>query len=285
MPHRRRTGVEGRAHPGPQRRLASGDVQPAATGEVVKFQRRGVGQRRGGGHDGDAGTGEDRGELEPVQLPDILHHGHVDLPQTHCVVLVGQVQVLVLQREPGLLNQDGVPEKLPSVGHAEAEDADPERSAVHRAVLRRDHAQALQLRQDRTRMFDEALTHRRQLHPPARALEEPHADLTLQPLNVPAERLSGDEMTTGRPSEMELFGQGDHVPKGSDLHRASTWDTGRGNEVTRPSPARQGEYASARPRSAERGVTAGPPSTRTFLIFEDTGRQTPPRGPTAASGG
>lgn len=53
-------------------------------------------------------------------------------------------------------------------------------------------------------------------------MEQQDAELVLQPLDVLAERLSGDEVTIRRPSEVELLGQGDHVPKGPDLHRAST---------------------------------------------------------------
>jgi hypothetical protein len=45
------------------------------------------------------------------------------------------------------------------------------------------------------------------------AVQQPHAQLALQGLDLEAERRLGDAQALGRPAEVQLLGDGDEVPQ------------------------------------------------------------------------
>jgi hypothetical protein len=70
-----------------------------------------------------------------------------------------------------------------------------------------------------TRPPDELLARRRERDPPARAVEEPYAQLALEALHLPPERLRDDVVPPRGAAEVQLLGECDHVPQRLDVHR------------------------------------------------------------------
>jgi hypothetical protein len=78
------------------------------------------------------------------------------------------------------------------------------------------------LRQRRVGLGEEQPAGLGQRHAPARALEEPHAELALERLDLQAERRLRHMQPLGRPPEMQLLGNGDEIPEMAQLHDVDT---------------------------------------------------------------
>src|SRR5437879_4044735 len=74
-------------------------------------------------------------------------------------------------------------------------------------------SRVLRLRQHLPRILEEPLAGIRQPHPPLGPIEEPDAELLLELADLFAQRRLGDVQSLGGPTEVQLLGHCDEVPK------------------------------------------------------------------------
>src|SRR5215211_828677 len=95
------------------------------------------------------------------------------------------------------------------------------------------HRRPVDLREDLAGFDQQGAPSWGQLHMVGRAIQQQHAQLTFQPLQLLAQRRLDDVFTGGRPAEMQLLSKGDEVAQLAKLHSArrisrwgSCWRTG-----------------------------------------------------------
>lgn len=106
-------------------------------------------------------------------------------------------------------------------GQDREREADPEMTYGSRSERGRRALEMLGLGQHPVRILQQLAPFRCECHSPAGAVEQLHAEVPLQSQDVLAQGRLGDEELRGRATEMKVLGDGDEVPKLTELHAVS----------------------------------------------------------------